>query len=94
MRASLAVRLFDSYVMTVLGDRTKVHISDRSCEIHGQMYAVHLPGGDLAYICFDEEDLLRVEFVLPDGVVRINVRDEVGPEREQRLMAYLNQQGL
>lgn len=94
MRASPAVRLFDAYVMTVLGDRTKVHISDRPCEIHRQMYAVHLPGGDLAYICFDEEELLRVEFDLPDGMVRINARDEVDPEREQRLMAYLRQQGL
>lgn len=94
MRASPAVRLFDEYVRTVLGDRAKVHVSDRSCEIHRRMYAVHLPGGELAYICFDEEDLLRVEFDLPDGVVRINARDEVGPEREERLLAYLRQQGL
>ena len=94
MAGSAAFTLVDKHLTDALGDRTLLHRSDRACELHRYMHALHLPGGDLVYVCFDEESLLLIEIDTGSGFTRIQRSTVFSQARETRLLEYLREQGL
>ena len=94
MTGSEAFTLVDNHLHGALGDRDRLYLSTRPCEIHRHMHALQLPGGDLVYVCFDEESLLLIEIDTGSGFTRIQRGTVFAEAREAQLVAYLRQQGL